>query len=252
MPRPKLSNMRYSGDIYHIYRSDKSGEVRIGLSRLEKSAYRLVRSVGAGMIGFAVILFIFTFGPVIREEIIYSLDEEGIPYRQNGFESLIDKAEADRVVDVQQEAQNYDVSSYFSIVIPKIEATSNVIANVDASDEEQYFDALQKGVAHARGTYFPGQGKNIYLFSHSTDANYNVTRYNAIFYLLKKLEKNDKIIIFFADEKYEYEVVEKVTTSANDTSWLSEKRSEEILILQTCDPPGTNWRRLLVIARPVD
>jgi sortase A len=243
--------MHKSGEIYHVYRSERSGEVRIGINAFERLTYRLARGVGAGMMGFAVILFIFTFGPVIKEEVLYRLDEKGVSYQQNKFESLIDKAEADRVVDVQQEAEGYGVSSHFSIVIPKIEAASNVIANVDASDENQYFDALQKGVAHARGTYFPGQGKNIYLFSHSTDANYNVSRYNAIFYLLKKLEAGDKIVVFFADDRYEYEVIEKVTTSANDTSWLSENGSEETLILQTCDPPGTNWRRLLVIAKPV-
>jgi len=78
----------------------------------------------------------------------------------------------------------------------------------------------------------------------------NFARYNAVFYLLKKLENGDSILIFFADKKYEYEVVGKVTTTPTDTSWLVPKVGEEELVLMTCDPPGTTWRRLLVIAQP--
>jgi LPXTG-site transpeptidase (sortase) family protein len=203
------------------------------------------------MVGFAVILFIFTFGPVINEEVNYRLGRSGIEYKEDRFNYLVEKAEADKTIKTQKQAESFGVGSYFSLVIPKIEAASNVIANVDASIEAEYSEALQNGVAHARGTYFPGQGKNIYLFSHSTDSGYNVARYNAVFYLLRELEAGDRIIVFFADKKYEYEVFEKVTTSADDASWLNEKSGEEMLILQTCDPPGTNWRRLLVVAKPV-
>jgi sortase A len=243
--------MRNHGEIYHIYNWQTSGEVVVALKPWEKFVYKLIRSIGAGMVGFAVILFLFTYGPIIQEEMLYRLDKTGISYQDNKFGSLVDKVEADRVVDVQAEANNFDVSSYFSIVIPKIEAASNVVANVDTSNQEEYVKALQKGVAHARGTYFPGQGKNIYLFAHSTDADYNVARYNAVFYLLRKLETGDRVIVYFADEKYEYEVTEKAVVPANDTSWLTTQKSDETLILQTCDPPGTNWKRLLVIAKPV-
>jgi len=243
--------MRINGDIYHTYNDSMRGDVIVGPTRVQRFFYHLMRGIGAGMIGFAVILFVFAFGPVVREEILYKLGERGIDYRANKFENLVDKAEADKTIAVQQEAENFGINPAFSIVIPKINAASNIIANVDASESQAYLDALQKGVAHAKGTYFPGQGRNIYLFSHSTDVEYNVERYNAVFYLLRKLERGDKIVVFFADEKYEYEVYETVVTSAKDTTWLVEKSEEEVLVLQTCDPPGTNWKRLLVLAKPV-
>jgi sortase A len=192
----------------------------------------------------------FSFGPIIKEELDYNLGNKGIEVTKTDFSPQI--AEAQRIVTVQKEALSHGVSSYFSIVIPKISATSNVIANVDASDPDEYQDALKKGVAHAKGTYFPGQNGNIFLFSHSTDSPLNFARYNAIFYLLKKLEEGDEIIVYFADKRYDYEVVDKLTTDISDTSWLSPKAGEERLILMTCDPPGTTWHRLLVVAKPTD
>lgn len=233
-----------------IYRYDKylnHGEVVLEVPFWTKVGYTVARGVGAGLIGFAIISAIFTYGPLVSQEVSYDLlgPKEETPY------SVSDFALADATSAVQNEAKSYGVNSYFSIVIPKIGAYQNVIANVDARDEKQYLDALQRGVAHAKGTYFPGQGENIFLFSHSTDSPLNFARYNAVFYLLGKLEKGDRVIIFFADKKYEYEIVDKVRATAKDTSWLTENSVGERLVLQTCDPPGTTWNRLLVIAKPV-
>ena len=237
--------MRPKGIIYKKGRSALRGETVITLPKIERMAYHLLRSAGAGFIGFAIIGIFFAYGPVIKEEIGY-----GISGKSKGAEDYkIKVAEADKVLSVQSEAEYWGVDSYFSVVVPKIQASSRVIANVDTSVEDQYLDALRKGVAHARGTYFPGQGENIYLFSHSTDSPF-VSQYNAVFYLLRKLEKGDEIIVFFADKKFEYVVEETIVASAEDTSYLQENTDSERLVLQTCDPPGTTWKRLLVIASP--
>ncbi len=135
--------------------------------------------------------------------------------------------------------------------MPKINAKSSVIANVDAAVEDEYFEALKSGIAHAKGTNFPGQGKNIFLFSHSTDSPLNIAQYNADFYLLRKLNSGDKIVVYFSDEKYVYEVDYKVVTGPADVSWFDNDLGGERLVLQTCDPPGTTWKRLIVIAKPV-
>lgn len=239
------------GTIYQSGKSGTRGEVTLALSKVARFFYNLARGVGAGLVGFAIIGLLFTYGPILKEEFLYNLrDLEGEP-KLVSTEELVDVAEADRVIAVQNEAESWGVGSYFSVVIPKIDAASNVIANVDASDEEEYKDALIEGVAHAKGTFFPTQGNNIYLFSHSTDSPVNIARYNAVFYLLRKLEEGDRIIVFFADKKYVYEVEQKVIVGAKDTSWIRKNYGSERLILQTCDPPGTTWRRLLVIAKPI-
>ncbi|MBN1169168.1 class E sortase [Candidatus Woesebacteria bacterium] len=247
--------MRPSGVIYKAGRSKEHGEYKLSFSAGKKFMYFLGRSVGAGFIGFAVISLIFAFAPIIKEELVYQwnygilTEEKDVAYYD--INSEIDFAEADRISAVQAEAESLGLDSYFSLYIPKIDAKSKIVANVDTSDEVQYSQALMEGVAHARGTFFPGQGNKIFLFSHSTDSPYNISRYNAVFYLLRKLDTGDRIVVYFADEKYEYEVTEKFTTAADDVSWLTPDEAGEKLIMQTCDPPGTTWHRLLVVAEPI-
>lgn len=243
--------MRPKGTIYQAGKSSIHGEAIVALSKTARFSYNFLRGLGAGLIGFAVIFALFTYGPIVKEEFLYNIRSVAPGEPKISTESLVNVAEADRVVAVQKEAYEQGVSSYFSVVIPKINASSNVIANVDAGNEEEYLAALKEGVAHAKGTYFPGQEKNIYLFAHSTDSPINISYYNAIFYLLRKLEAGDKVIVYFADDKYVFEVEEKVIVEAEDTSWLTRDYGGERLILQTCDPPGTTWKRLVVIAKPV-
>lgn len=141
-------------------------------------------------------------------------------------------------------------NTVFSIIVPKIDAKAPVIANVDTSDEKIYMNALKTGVAHAKGTCFPGMDCRMYLFAHSTNSLFNVSRYNAVFYLLSKLERTDQIIVYYYGKKYVYEVTGKQIVSAGDTQYITQKGESEELILQTCDPPGTSINRLLVFAKP--
>lgn len=214
-----------------------------------KLLYHTLRGIGAGVIAYGVIFFLFTYAPLIQEELNYNFGQSA--NNPSVIENTLqDLAKANSTKEVQLEAEKFGVDSYFSVVIPKIGANANVIANVDASDEKSYLEALSEGVAHAKGTYFPGQGNRIFLFSHSTNSPINFAKYNAIFYLLSKLEDGDKIVVFFADKKYVYEVTDKKIVAPDDTSWLNSTGDGEELVLQTCDPPGTSWRRLIVVARP--
>ncbi|MDH7476743.1 MAG: sortase [Microgenomates group bacterium] len=139
----------------------------------------------------------------------------------------------------------------FSIVIPKIGANAKIIDNVDPSDTKVYLEALTKGVAHAQGTAFPGEPGHIFLFAHSTDYFWNVGTYNAIFYLLYKLEKGDEVDLFFRGQRYVYKVIGKQIVDPERVEYLTRKTNREFLTLQTCWPPGTTLKRLLVFAARV-
>lgn len=234
-----------------IYRSGSilPGEVNLRPSFVKKLAYHLLRGFGAGLAAFAVIGIIFTFWPIVREEISYKFGS----HRQvsNKFGDILDKIYAEQSAQIGKETSNLGIDSYFSINIPKIDAHANIIPNVDAGSSDEYLNALERGVAHAKGTNFPGSGKTIYLFSHSTDSPLNFARYNAVFYLLRKLSKGDRITVYFTGRKFNYQVTDKIITDPSDTSWLTDDGQGERLILQTCDPPGTSWNRLLIIARPI-
>jgi len=139
----------------------------------------------------------------------------------------------------------------FSIVIPKIAANSRIIANVNTANYDEYIKALGEGVAHAQGTAFPGDQGHIYLFAHSTDNILNVGTYNAIFYLLYKLEQKDEIFLFYQGKKHSYQVVGKRVVKPTEIHYLTRSSAEEFLTLQTCWPPGTTLERMLIFATPV-
>lgn len=133
-------------------------------------------------------------------------------------------------------------------MIPKIGANAAVVANVDPYDSRQYQIALTRGIAHARGTVFPGQPGNVFLFSHSSANIIDAGRYNSVFFLLTKLEKDDEIILYYKGEKFRYAVTEKGIVEANAVSYLSPTSEGKTLTLMTCWPPGTTLKRLIIRA----
>ncbi len=141
------------------------------------------------------------------------------------------------------------VSTDFGIVIEKINANAKIIANVDPGNEKEYMQALSQGIAHAKGTVFPGENGNIYLFSHSVNAPWDVVRYNAVFYLLGKMDTGDKIILFYKGKRFDYIVYDKTITEPSNINFLVQTYDQPVLTLQTCDPPGTTINRLVVRAR---
>lgn len=213
---------------------------------------RYSKKAGFGLIVVSFVLFFLTAYPIIFEELSYHLTPPVITAAPKmSFKEVLDNEEAGRRKLAAEEAEKFGVPTDFSIVIPKIGAAAKVIPNVNPADETAYRMALKEGVAHSSGTQLPGQGGNIYLFAHSTNTLANVERFNAIFYQLKELQADDKIIIFYTGKKIIYSVTERLITEASDTKWLTENDGSERLILQTCWPPGTSLKRLIVIAKPV-
>jgi LPXTG-site transpeptidase (sortase) family protein len=134
----------------------------------------------------------------------------------------------------------------FTISIPRIEAETNIINNVNPYSQEEYQKALKNGVAHAQGSSLPGQG-NTYLFAHSSDYPWNITRYNTVFFKLYQLEVGDQIIINSNTQTLKYKVVDKKIVSPNKVDYLTSPDHE--LTLQTCWPIGTDISRLLIFAQ---
>lgn len=159
-----------------------------------------------------------------------------------------------RVYLFPQEIKNLENKKGYFIQIPKIKAQAPVVLNVDPWNEKEYRSKLKKGVAHAISTSLPGEKGVSYLFAHSSDDPWRVTRYNTVFFRLGELNLNDEIIIFKDGNKYIYKVFDKKIVWPSDVEYLTktinnEKKLEQsILILQTCYPIGTAFQRLLIFA----
>lgn len=216
----------------------------------------LIRTFGNVLI-LGALLFVFSqFYPVIAAEIAYryeraitdeKIEESRIPedIRIPTVATISAEATAKPLPALEEEPVNKD----FGIVIDKIHANSTVVGDVDPFNSVEYDAALKKGVAHAKGTRYPGEIGNVYLFAHNTLNAWDIRNYNAVFFLLHNLAPGDRISTFYKDSRYDYVVFDKQIHSAKDLSPLETQYSEPVLSLQTCWPPGTTWQRLVVRAK---
>ena len=219
----------------------------------------LILLINLGIVAVVMILA-WIFGPSLWVELHYQqqvknesqveMAEGTMPtkgfgslmYSMTGFGELLDEV-------VLEEPESYQ----FGLVIPKIFANVAVTENVNPADPEKYQEALRElgGVAHAIGSSVPGELGTTYIFGHSTDASINVARFNAVFYLLRKLAIGDIITAYYHGEQFDYRVAEKKVVDPDDITDIVGIEDKERLVLQTCWPPGTTWKRLLVVAEPV-
>ena len=233
------------------------------MTRDEIIKFLVIRSIGNFLVLFAIFGVLATFGPALYFEVTFrvmqvrgvhfSITDKHIPVSEAKNIKLSSNPTlsfAD-ILSGPKEQILVPIDPVFNILIPKIGANAKVFPNIDPSDPDSFLPILQKGVAHSVGTFFPGQKGNIYLFAHSTDNFWNVGRYNAVFYLLKDLQKGDDVVVFSQNVRYNYVVTGSKIISPSDISYIANaKTGKELLILQTCWRPGTTWQRLMVFAEP--
>jgi len=217
----------------------------------------ILRTIGNFLIITSVFMIIKTFYLPLKEEFRFTLEKyTGKKYVVEDKNSkseirnsnLPPKGGLASLLNIKPVEVLRPEDPNFSVVVPKIGANARIIPHVDASNEDAYLAALKKGVAHVEGTAYPGEGGHIFLFAHSTDYIWNVGSYNAVFYLLYKLEKGDEINLYYKGQRYVYIVVEKKVVDPSQVEYLTRKTNKEFLTLQTCWPPGTTLKRLLVFA----
>ena len=189
----------------------------------------------------SVFLLFLHFFPVLKEEAKYQL----LP-SQEGKKVMTETERQDRKLDSSQVL--IPVSEEFGIVIPKIGANAVVIPDVDWRNPSEYQQALTLGVAQAKGTASPGDFGNVFFFAHSGIDAFQANRYNALFYLIDKLQQGDEIVVFYQKKRIAYHVIEKKRVKPEQVEYLSGNRNSRTLTLMTCYPAGTTLERLLVIA----
>jgi LPXTG-site transpeptidase (sortase) family protein len=201
----------------------------------EPKRFHFSQRIWALLISLPMIIILYVVSPLIIGEIRYHL--------------VVDKEP-----EVVRSKFSYVLSpndNEMELIIPKIAVRTKVLINVDPAKETEYNQILDNQAAHALGSSLPGQNGLIYLFGHSTNSVFNLNFFNPVFYSVKNLEPNDQITILYQGKLYSYQINEKKVVEADDLSDLQAGTEEEKLILQTCWPPGTAWKRLLLIATPI-
>lgn len=192
--------------------------------RKDKISQKFLILIGIIFLLLAISIPVLTYLPVFKAEINYQTQK------------------TDPLISLSPVDQD------FSVIVPKINANAKVIKNVDPFDSRIYQVALTRGIAHAKGTSTPDKPGNTFIFAHSALNWYQANQFNAVFYLLNKLEKGDEIVVYYQKEKYNYKVSETKIVKGNEVDYLSSKPNTNTLTLMTCWPPGTTLNRLVVIA----
>jgi len=100
----------------------------------------------------------------------------------------------------------------------------------------------------------PGEEGQTIILGHSAPPGWPDINYDNIFSNLGELEKGDKIFVYYNHKKYTFEVFDKKIfyPSEEDKFLYPDRQDDSLLILLTCWPPGKDFKRLAIFARPLD
>jgi LPXTG-site transpeptidase (sortase) family protein len=126
--------------------------------------------------------------------------------------------------------------SQYRISIPKAGVDAVVVEGIEDQD-------LRAGAGHYPSTPAPGAPGNAAIAGHRT-----VRGMPAFFYGLNRLVPGDPILVTTATGELTFIVERVFITHAYDLSVLA-PTPHAALTLTTCDPPGTDYNRLIVQAR---
>ena len=215
------------------------------MSQTEETTKRHISRIqiaGILLLLTGVVFLLITYIPVISAYVKYTFSNKD---KQPEIQ-LADKEFVN--TDITSNTEIVFVDKSFGIYIPKIQTNASVIADVDTTNPSEYLSALEKGIAHAKGTSYPNEKGNVFLFAHSAVDFYNQRNYSVYFYLLSELESGDKIYVSYDGKMYQYSVLETKIVSKTDTQYMGEYLEQDTLTLMSCWPSGTNLKRIIVIA----
>lgn len=129
----------------------------------------------------------------------------------------------------------------FTISIPKLRI-DRVLVKVDSESFDQW-------LAHYPGSALPGEEGNVFISGHSVLPQfYNPRDYKTIFSTIHTLEPGDEILVEVGGVEYRYLVKSKRVVDPQEVSVIKPPAPGRFLSLLTCNPPGTYFKRLIVLA----
>ncbi len=133
--------------------------------------------------------------------------------------------------------------------IPIIQVSDDALLKRDFNSlEKEIQKGLESGVINYPGTSKPGETGNIVITGHSSYFPWKSGRFKDVFAILEEIEEGDKIVMFYNQKKYIYDVFKIEVVSPKNIDPLKQTK-ENILTLITCVPVGTDLNRLIIQAK---
>jgi len=143
-----------------------------------------------------------------------------------------------------QQAHTDIAVTHYTLSIPKIHQFDLDVSTIDTD--------LNHHLVQYGGTAVPPSKGTAVIFGHSTLPQlFKQGDYDTVFAYAHTLEIGDEINIKVDKLEYKYRIYNITITSPLDTSFFAQNYDDNYLILVTCTPPGTTWKRLLIRARIV-
>ena len=145
------------------------------------------------------------------------------------------------------------------LIIPRINQNvpvvgvrnENLIARKWNDLEADIQNSLRDGVIHYPGTALPGDGGNVVITGHSSYYAWEPGSFKDVFALLHDVKMGDRVVLYFNQKKFVYEVFNIKVVLPKDVDVLGPTPGEQLTLI-TCTPIGTNLKRLIVEARLVE
>jgi LPXTG-site transpeptidase (sortase) family protein len=138
------------------------------------------------------------------------------------------------------------------VIIPKINVEIPVIYSAPSDNEANIENLLENGVVHYPSTVLPGQVGNAAFFGHSSNNIFNPGKYKFAFVLLHEIVNGDTFYLTYNQQVYVYQVISHQLVSPSDVAVLGSVSGQTATAsLITCDPPGTDINRLIVVGKQI-
>lgn len=133
------------------------------------------------------------------------------------------------------------------IMIPEINITTPLVTPLPGTDAIKLKQMLDDGaVIYPDSSPFGAAGQTIVL-GHSAPPGWPEIKHDTIFSRIAELSFGSKIIAVHNDKTYTYSAVEnRIIEKGGDIPKLA--RTENVLVLVTCWPPGRDLKRMVVQA----
>ena len=131
-------------------------------------------------------------------------------------------------------------NAIFSLKNSQVEIKVPIVEGIDEA-------ALKQGIGHHPDSVWPSTKGNVVLAGHNFDLDAE-NEYGKVFISLRLANIGDEVIITDRGKTYHYQVFKKETLASEDTS-LFGQADDWLLTFYTCDPPYTDWKRLVLQAK---
>lgn len=162
--------------------------------------------------------------------------------------------DAIRLLPLAQNVRPKPLSDKATLVIDSIGVRAPIVFNVPDNNDLIY-DNLEKGVVHYSNTAKPGEPGAAIVLGHSSAYPWYKGDYGAVFALLSKLKVGDRFYVQYDDNRsFVYEMKQAIIFNPfeNDQRLTDiENATGSSIILISCYPVGTNYKRIAVQARLV-